>query len=55
MSLVEELSDRIIFLLEGNIVFDGTNIELISKYNEVNIERSLAKLLDYRNVENIKI
>lgn len=55
MSLVEELSDRIIFLLEGNVVFDGTNTELISKYKEVNIERALAKLLDYNYVENIKI
>lgn len=55
MSLVEELSERIIFLLEGKIVFDGTNTELISKYNEINIERALAKLLDISNVENIKI
>lgn len=55
MSLVEELSERIVFLLEGDIVFDGTNEELKMIYGTNNIERALAKLLDKRYVENIKI
>lgn len=55
MSLVEELSERIVFLLEGNVVFDGSNDELKTIYETNNIERALAKLLDKRYVENIKI
>ncbi|NOZ45968.1 MAG: ABC transporter ATP-binding protein [Chlorobi bacterium] len=44
MSLVEELSDMIIFLLDGKIYFKGTIKELKEKYTENNMEQALAKI-----------
>lgn len=55
MSLVEELSERMVFLLEGNVVFDGSNENLKTMYQATNIEKALANLLENGNVENIKI
>ena len=46
MGLVEELADEIIFLLEGKIYFQGRAAELRSRYNEKNIERAIAKMLE---------
>jgi Cu-processing system ATP-binding protein len=49
MSLVEELADNIIFLLEGEIHFNGSPKELKNKYNGKNLERSIAKMLNENN------
>lgn len=45
ISEVEELADRIVFLLEGNIHVDSTVDELITKTNEVNLNRAIAKIM----------
>lgn len=45
LSLVEELSDTIIFLLEGNIFFKGTTAELLKKTQQTNFEQAIACLL----------
>jgi len=45
ISEVEELADRIIFLLDGNIHFDSTVKELISKTEEVNLNKAIAKIM----------
>jgi Cu-processing system ATP-binding protein len=45
MSLVEELADEIVFLLEGKIYFRGSVSELLASENEVNIERAIARIL----------
>ena len=49
MSLVEELADNIIFLLEGDVHFNGSPKELKNKYNGKNLERSIAKMLNENN------
>lgn len=49
MSLVEELADNIIFILEGEIHFNGSPKELKNKYNGKNLERSIAKMLNENN------
>ncbi|MCE7992113.1 MAG: ABC transporter ATP-binding protein [Roseivirga sp.] len=46
MSLVEELSDEIIFLLEGKIYFQGTVGQLLERTDQVNLEHAIAKILE---------
>jgi len=46
MGLVEELSDELIFLLEGKIYFKGSYNELMNLQDEVNLERAIAKILE---------
>jgi len=46
MSLVEEIADEIIFLLDGHIHFQGTKLALKEKYQETNVERAIARILE---------
>ncbi len=46
MSLVEELSDEVVFLLEGNICFKGTVEKLKAKTNTEDLEHAIAKILE---------
>jgi Cu-processing system ATP-binding protein len=46
MSLVEELSDEVIFLLEGKIYFQGSLAELRAKTNTATLEESIATILE---------
>lgn len=52
MSLVEELADEIIFLLEGHIYFRGSLRELNQQTRENNLERSIASILTKKNMNN---
>jgi len=45
MSFVEEVSDEIVFLLEGQIYFKGTIRALKSKTNQPNFEHAIASIL----------
>jgi Cu-processing system ATP-binding protein len=45
MSFVEEISDRIIFLLEGRIYFNGTVEELKTSTGEKDFEHAIANIL----------
>jgi len=49
MTLVEELSDEIVFLLEGKIYFRGTLEELSEITKEPTLERSIAHILRKNN------
>ena len=49
MSLVEELADNIVFLLEGEIHFNGSPTELKKIHKGKNLERSIAKMLSDSN------
>ncbi len=44
LNLVHELADRIIFLLEGEIFFNGSSEELLKKFNTDNFEEAIAAL-----------
>lgn len=46
MSLVEDLADQIIFLLDGKVYFQGTLEELRELHGESKIERAIAQILD---------
>ena len=46
LSLVEELAQQIIFLLDGRIYFQGTVQELRKLHGEHNVERAIARLLE---------
>lgn len=46
MSLVEELADEVLFLLEGNIYFKGTIEDLRSKTQATNLEHAIATILE---------
>jgi Cu-processing system ATP-binding protein len=50
MSLVEEISDEIVFILDGKIYFKGTVQELKTQTKENNIEHAIANLLTHENV-----
>ena len=45
LSLAEELADDVIFLLEGNIFFNGKLGELLSDQHEHNLENAIAHIL----------
>jgi len=49
MSFVEEISDEIVFLLDGKIYFKGTLKELREKTNEVDLEHAIANILKENN------
>ncbi len=46
MSMVEELADEVIFLLEGKIFFQGTLEELRKKTSSTDLEHSIAAILE---------
>ncbi|MDU8886486.1 ABC transporter ATP-binding protein [Yeosuana sp. MJ-SS3] len=45
MSFVEEVSDKIVFILEGQIYFKGSINELKSKTNQPDFEHAIASIL----------
>ena len=45
MDFVEQLSDEVIFILEGKIYFRGPIAEILEKYDEPNLERAIAMIL----------
>ena len=45
MELVEEITDDLVFLLEGKIYFNGTIREMKKQTGEHNLERCIAKIL----------
>jgi len=45
MNLVEEIADRVIFILEGNIWFDGSIERLLAQTAQVSLEKAIAELL----------
>lgn len=50
MSFVEEISDEIVFLLEGKIYFKGSISELKTKTNQDDFEHAIASILTENNV-----
>jgi len=52
MSEVEELADRVIFLLNGVIHFDGSPLQLKSNTGERTLERAIARLMREVEIEN---
>ena len=46
MSELEELADRLVFLLEGEVVFAGDLEELQAKTGEARLERAVARLME---------
>ena len=49
MSFVEEVSDEIVFLLEGKIYFKGTISELKNKTQQPDFEHAIASILTHNN------
>lgn len=52
MSLVEELADELMFLLEGKVYFRGTYREMMEEQKEDNLERAIAKILEKEHAKN---
>lgn len=52
MSEVEELADRVVFLLGGVIHFDGTPSQFKEQTGEGTLERAIARLMKEAGVEN---
>ena len=50
MSLVEEIADKIVFLLDGKIYFKGTTNELKEQTNQSDLEHAIASLIAKENV-----
>lgn len=50
MSFVEEVSDEIVFLLEGKIYFKGSISELKTKTNQLDFEHAIASILTNNHV-----
>jgi Cu-processing system ATP-binding protein len=46
MNLVEEISDQVIFILDGNIYFNGTVSGLKSRTKQTNLEHAIAAILE---------
>ncbi len=45
MSFAEEMADRIVYLLEGKIYFDGSLVKLKKMFGQVTLEGAIAELL----------
>jgi len=52
MSLVEEIADELIFLLEGKVYFRGTYVEMLFAEKEESLERAIANILEKENAKN---
>lgn len=52
MSLVEEIADELIFLLEGKVYFNGTYQEMLEAEKEENLERAIANILEKENAKD---
>jgi Cu-processing system ATP-binding protein len=52
MSLVVELADELIFLLEGKVYFKGTYQQMLIMEKEENLERAIANILEKENAKN---
>ena len=52
MSLVEEIADELMFLLEGKVYFRGTYAEMLFAEEEETLERAIAKILEKENAKN---
>ena len=48
-SFIEEISDRIVFMLEGKIYYNGSIKSLLKKTKKSNLELSMAKLIQNNN------
>lgn len=48
ISFVEEMADDIVFLLEGNVYFQGSKDQIKEKYGEEDLERAIARILTGR-------
>ena len=55
MSFVEEVSDEIVFLLEGQVYFKGSISSLKSKTQQLDFEHAIASILKDNHAQNIKI
>ena len=53
MGLVEELADRIVFLLDGSIHFNGSISDLRTTYDEPTLERCIARMLEMKTTSNV--
>ena len=51
MSLVEDLADQIIFLLEGKVYFHGSLSELRELHGETRIEKAIAQILEANHTD----
>ena len=49
MSVVEELADEIVFLLDGKIYFKGSVEELKKQTSQTNLEHAIANLISKQN------
>ena len=54
MSFVEEMADKIVFLLEGKVYFQGTIAELKEQYSGANLENAIANILTKNQASIIK-
>lgn len=50
MNEIEELADKIVFILEGRIFFHGSLDEVKSEQNENDFEKAVAKILESKQV-----
>jgi Cu-processing system ATP-binding protein len=46
MSDLEEMSDRVVFLVDGRVYFDGTIAEIRDRTSEPTLERAIARLME---------
>ncbi len=53
MNLIEEISDEIIFILEGKIYFKGQLSELLKKQNQLKLDDAIAQLMIQNYDQNI--
>lgn len=53
MSLVQEMAQQIIFLLDGRIYFQGSVQELQKLHGEHNVERAIARILEVNEHEGV--
>jgi Cu-processing system ATP-binding protein len=53
INLVEEIADRLLFILEGRVYFNGRKEDLILREGQSNLEQSIAHVILRENGKNI--
>lgn len=53
MHFVEEMADELIFLLEGNVIFQGRTADLLHCVHEENLENATAAILRDRKIDRV--
>jgi ABC-2 type transport system ATP-binding protein len=55
MSYIKDFCDRCVVINDGNLVFEGSPIKAVDRYNKLNLDKEVSKLEKYDNKQTIRL